>query len=105
MITSQGLKQLGFTSLTDFILQDDSDGNGVYIAEWLSDQAQPSVSDIEQAHAEWQAEYDSQEYARNRATDYPPLEEQLDYIYHNGVEAWKADMILPVKTKHPKGGN
>ena len=49
--------------------------------------------------------YDSQEYARNRAKDYPPLEEQLDYIYHNGVEAWKADMILPVKTKHPKGGN
>jgi len=48
---------------------------------------------------------DTRTYADFRRADYPPLEEQLDYIYHNGVEAWKADMILPVKTKHPKGGN
>jgi len=104
-ITTQGLTRLGFDKYTDFVLQDDSDGNGVYIKEWLSDQPQPSEADITTAHNEWEAEYDSQEYARNRAKDYPPLEEQLDYIYHNGVEAWKADMILPVKTKHPKGGN
>jgi len=33
---------------------------------------------------------------------YPPIAEQLDYIYHNGVEAWKLDMIKPVKDKYPK---
>jgi len=66
---------------------------------------QPTDSEIQAEVSRLQDIYDSQEYARNRATDYPPLEEQLDYIYHNGVEAWKADMILPVKTKHPKGGN
>ena len=49
-ITSKGLQQLGFAK-SDFILQDD--GDGVYIAEWNSDQAQPSVDDIEAAHAEW----------------------------------------------------
>lgn len=41
-------------------------------------------------------------YAEQRAAEYPPLSEQLDYIYHNGVEAWKTDMIQPVKDKYPK---
>ncbi len=50
MITAKGLQQLGFAK-SDFILQDD--GDGAYIAEWKSDQAQPSVDDIEAAHAEW----------------------------------------------------
>lgn len=33
---------------------------------------------------------------------YPSIEEQLDYIYHNGIEAWKTDVINPVKTRFPK---
>ena len=41
-------------------------------------------------------------YKQQRAEEYPPLTEQLDYIYHNGVEAWKANMIQPVKDKYPK---
>jgi peptide methionine sulfoxide reductase MsrB len=41
-------------------------------------------------------------YKDNRVDEYPSIGEQLDYIYHNGVEAWKADMILPVKNKYPK---
>jgi hypothetical protein len=50
-----------------------------------------------------QAEYDAQEYARNRKEEYPPMEDQLDYMYHNGFEKWKTDMIDPVKDKYPKG--
>ena len=45
----------------------------------------------------------AEEYKEQRAKEYPPLTEQLDYIYHNGIEAWKTDMINPVKTKYPKG--
>lgn len=45
----------------------------------------------------------AEEYKDLRATEYPPLAEQLDYIYHNGVDAWKKDMIDPVKNKYPKG--
>ena len=41
-------------------------------------------------------------YKQQRAEEYPLLTEQLDYIYHNGVEAWKADMIQPIKDKYPK---
>ena len=41
-------------------------------------------------------------YKRNRAKEYPPIVDQLDYIYHNGLTKWKADMITPVKEKYPK---
>ena len=49
-----------------------------------------------------QAEVDANAYKEQRASEYPPLSEQLDYIYHNGVEAWKTNMIQPVKDKYPK---
>lgn len=74
--------------------------------EWLdSNQTQPTEAELQAEVQRLQAEYDANQYQRDRAKDYPPMEEQLDYIYHNGVEAWKTDMILPVKTKYPKGGN
>lgn len=41
-------------------------------------------------------------YDELRRLHYPPIGDQLDYIYHNGVEMWKTDMILPVKTQYPK---
>ena len=33
---------------------------------------------------------------------YPSVEEQLDYIYHNGVEAWKTNVVDVVKARFPK---
>ena len=42
-------------------------------------------------------------YKDLRATEYPAIADQLDYIYHNGIDAWKTNMIDPVKTKYPKG--
>jgi hypothetical protein len=51
---------------------------------------------------ELQAEYDAQEYARNRQAEYPALSEQLDEIYHNGIDSWKA-VIKVTKDKYPKG--
>ena len=49
-----------------------------------------------------EAEWTAAQYARSRAGDYPDMGEQLDYIYHNGVDAWKTDMIDPIKQKYPK---
>ena len=37
-----------------------------------------------------------------RKKAYPSWEDQLDYIYHNGLTKWKTDMITPVKEKYPK---
>ena len=40
-------------------------------------------------------------YTESRAAEYPRIEEQLDNIYHNGIDAWKAD-IKAIKYKYPK---
>ena len=40
-------------------------------------------------------------YTEARKAEYPPLEEQLDKIYHSGIDAWKAD-IKVIKDKYPK---
>ena len=61
-----------------------------------------SKSDIEAEVSRLEAEYDAQEYARNRATEYPAIADQLDEIYHNGIDSWKA-VIKVTKDKYPKG--
>ena len=61
-----------------------------------------SESDIDAKKVELQAEYDAQEYARDRATEYPAITDQLDEIYHNGIDSWKA-VIKVTKDKYPKG--
>ena len=102
MISYNGLIKLGFTS-DDFKLQDDSNGNGVYIKEWLSDSPQPSEANITAAHNEWQAEYDAKAYQRNRVAEYPSIGDQLDMIYHNGDGgATFQAAIKAVKDKYPK---
>ena len=40
-------------------------------------------------------------YTEARRAEYPPIEDQLDKIYHSGVNAWKAD-IKVIKDKYPK---
>lgn len=44
----------------------------------------------------------NEEYKRKRIKEYPDMGEQLDYIYHNGIDAWKSDIIDPIKAKYPK---
>ena len=106
MITSKGLERLGFDRYNDYVLQDD--GSGVYIAEWKSAQPQPSVAEIESAHNEWKAEYDTQEYARNREAEYPSINELIVALWENVVEERAASVISleatrqAIKAKYPK---
>ena len=44
---------------------------------------------------------DPNAYVDKRLAEYPSIAEQLDDIYHNGVDAWKAT-IKAVKDKYPK---
>ena len=41
-------------------------------------------------------------YREVRASEYPTIGDQLDYIYHNGITAWKTNVITPIKEKYPK---
>ena len=60
-----------------------------------------SFAEITAEVARLQAEYDNNEYQRQRATAYPSMADQLDTIYHEGIDAWKAT-ILAVKEEFPK---
>jgi hypothetical protein len=105
-ITPQALQKLGFDPDNDFIIQDD--GSGPYISKWTSASPQPTESEIETAHNEWQAEYDAQEYARNREAEYPSLNELIVALWENVVEERAASVISleatrqAIKAKHPK---
>ena len=44
---------------------------------------------------------DSDQYKYDRANEYPTIVDQLDDIYHNGIDGWKAT-IKTVKDKYPK---
>jgi hypothetical protein len=46
----------------------------------------------------------SNAYKGQRAQAYPSIADQLDTIYHEGIDAWKAT-IAAVKEQYPKGGN
>jgi len=46
-------------------------------------------------------EFTKQEYKNKRAAEYPSISDQLDNIYHNGIDAWKAT-IKATKDKYPK---
>lgn len=60
-----------------------------------------SNEDILSKQAELQADYESKEYQRKRKIEYPSIAEQLDDIYHNGIDSWKANIQI-IKDKYPK---
>ena len=62
-------------------------------------------SDLEVAESSWSEDDwidNSVSYQDKRQTEYPTIGDQLDKIYHDGIDAWKADMIKPIKDKYPK---
>ena len=69
---------------------------------WHAGTTQISEADIKAKQAELQTDYDNNEYQRKRAAEYPTIKDQLDDIYHNGVDGWKTT-IKAVKDKYPKG--
>ena len=50
---------------------------------------------------ELETDYDNKEYQRDREKEYPSIADQLDDIYHNGIDAWK-ETIKITKDKYPK---
>ena len=70
------------------------------IIEWDSSNkdAQPTDDELNAAYTAWKA---AEEYKVNRANEYPDFASQLDDIYHNGIDGWKAT-IKTIKDKYPK---
>lgn len=72
--------------------------------EWSDTTTPIPKADIEAKMVEVQAEYDTNQYQRDRATAYPSIQEQLDMQYWdnvNGTTNWE-DAISKVKADNPK---
>ena len=68
---------------------------------WENGTTPISKSDIETKVNELQADDDAKQYQRDRAKEYPSIADQLDDIYHNGIDDWKATIKI-TKDKYPK---
>ena len=95
---ANGVSNVDFEN--DVKLQDDSNGQGVYIAEWNLDIAQPTDAQLASYEtvantAEANAQVDA-----TRRSQYGSWGDQLDEIYHD-IEAWKT-RIQGIKDNNPK---
>jgi len=68
---------------------------------WLNGTTPISKTDIEAKMTELETEYDNNKYQRDRAVEYPSVKDQLDKIYHEGIDEWKK-LIKVTKDKYPK---
>tara|TARA_R100000008_G_C3575877_1_gene165227 strand:- start:687 stop:977 length:291 start_codon:yes stop_codon:yes gene_type:complete len=69
---------------------------------WLDgSNTQPSQSELDAEKVRLENEYNAKEYQRKRADDYPSIKDQLDLIYHLGLDAWTAK-VKETKDKYPK---
>lgn len=61
----------------------------------------PTFDEIKAQAVKDEAEYTKNKYQRDRAADYPSWQEQMDLLYHGGVDALKAE-LKKTKDKFPK---
>tara|TARA_R110002020_G_scaffold170018_3_gene359371 strand:+ start:315 stop:551 length:237 start_codon:yes stop_codon:yes gene_type:complete len=71
--------------------------DGVRIQFTAEEEAQ---RDLEEANA--LTEKETNGYKIKRAEEYPSWQDQLDDIFHNGIDSWKANKQI-IKDKYPKG--
>ena len=71
-----------------------TDNNSILDWDASNSQSKPTEDEIT-------AEINRLDYSRKRASEYPSVVDQLDNIYHNGIDAWKVT-IKATKDKYPK---
>ena len=69
--------------------------------EWDSTDPLPTEQEVEIKLAELKYQEEVNVYQEKRKLEYPDWGDQLDQIYHSGIDAWKAD-IKVIKDKYPK---
>ena len=75
------------------------EGNGVFDKDGQSITLEQTK--IDAARTTLNTEAAAIAYQGQRKAEYPSIEDQLDNIYHNGIDAWKAT-IKTIKNKYPK---
>ena len=95
---ANGVAEVDF--MKDVMLQDDSDGNGVYIKEWNLDIAQPTDAQLSAQESSANTEEANNQVRATRRSAYGDIGDQLDENYKD-IDAWKA-RIKSVKDNNPK---
>jgi len=95
---ANGVAEVDF--IKDVMLQDDSDGNGVYIKEWNLNIAQPTDAQLSAQETAANTEEANNVVRSTRKAAYGDIGEQLDEIYKD-IDAWKA-RIKSIKDNNPK---
>jgi len=97
---SQAVRALDPDGLTTISVADDDTDKILFLSNPKNIKPQQIIDKI----PEVEAEYDAQEYARNRELEYPSTGDQLDMIYKDNKNSTTthADAVEAVKTKWPK---
>ena len=96
---ANGVASVDFTS--DVMLQDDSNGAGVYIKEWNLDIAKPTDTQLASYETAATTEEANNVVISTRKAAYGSWEKQLEEIYDDGIASWET-RITKVKTDNPK---
>jgi hypothetical protein len=87
--------------LKDVKLEDNSDGKGVFIAEWNLDIPKPTMAQLDAFEAQANIVESNQAQVQNRIKEYGSIAEQIEYITENGLDAWQSK-VNSIKAKYPK---
>ena len=85
--------------MKDVLLQDD--GQGAYIKEWNLDIPKPTMAQLDAFEAQATTYENNEKIKATRKALYGPWDKQLEEIYDNGIDSWKA-RIAQIKTDNPK---
>ena len=96
---ANGVASVDFTS--DVMLQDDSNGAGVYIKEWNLDIAEPTDTQLASYDTAATTTEANNVVISTRKAAYGSWEKQLEEIYDDGIASWET-RITKVKTDNPK---
>ena len=94
---AQGVANVDFRS--DVLLQDD--GQGAYIKEWNLDITKPTEQQLNSYETAANTYETNQQVIQARKSLYGSIEQQIEYITENGIEAWQTK-VQQIKTDNPK---
>ncbi len=95
VVTGEPSNEAEYKANVKYVTGADSNGTAIFGDQLFT------WSQVSAKKAELQTAYDNNEYQRKRASEYPSIADQLDDIYHNGIDGWKST-IKATKDKYPK---
>jgi len=97
---SWGLVHLGYNVIGNYACSNQATYKDIK-ETWEHSDAVPTEESILNAYEDWVEAEKKIQYQQDRASAYPSIQDQLDMLYHQGIDGWKVE-IKKVKDAHPK---